>query len=246
MTLLERYLNGERDAVWAELRAADERVRKEPLFSEAQAVLREAMTRVRRNIQTIVMFLEGEGYRFGTYPQGDTPLEEVGFHEDFHGIPLGTPLSDTRKRIEAFEAEFGRLPLTLRMFWEIVGSVNLVGHHPNWYVYSGPLWVEPITILEWTWDEFQPSDLEIRVYVSPDIYHKENVSGSEAYFLTVPNNCLDGRLMFEDSEVTFLEYLRTSLAFAGFPGCKFDLGANKPALPLPEQLKKLAATLEPI
>jgi hypothetical protein len=229
VTLLERYLNGERDAVWAELRAAEESVREEPLFSEAQAVLREAMTRVRRNIQTIVTFLEGEGYRFGTYPQGDTPLEGVQPREDFSDLPLGMPLPDVLERMKAFEAEFGAIPLSLKMFWEVVGSVNLVGHHPDWYSYSNPLWVEAIDgALEMAIQEYEDQDM--RIPIAPDIYHKDNVSGGEGYYLNLPNNCFDGAFWYEDSEVSFLEFLRINLEYAGFPGCKFDLGANRAAL----------------
>jgi hypothetical protein len=246
MTLLERYLAGERDEVWAELRAADESVREEPLFTEAQSVLREAMTRVRRNVQTIVAFLEGEGYRFGTYWRGDVPLEEVEAFQDFPEPPLGMPEPDVLERIETFEREFGEIPLSLRTFWEVVGSVQLIGHHPDWVAFSNPMWIEPITTLEMTEREKDDYEGEIRIYFAPDIHHKEDVSGGEDYFLTASNKSIDGSFWYERYEQTFLKHLQHCFEYAGFPGYALEMHLTRPALPLPERLQRLAASLEPI
>jgi hypothetical protein len=43
-TYLERYRNGEREQVWAELLALGAQVREEPLFSDALAIARETTT----------------------------------------------------------------------------------------------------------------------------------------------------------------------------------------------------------
>jgi hypothetical protein len=42
------------------------------------------------------------------------------------------PLLDLDKRIEALEKHELTLPLLLRLWFELVGSVNLMGTHPKW------------------------------------------------------------------------------------------------------------------
>jgi hypothetical protein len=64
-TYLDRYLAGEYEQVWDELMALGAAVREEPLYSDARAVTRETMRRVRANIETLVPRWEAIGYKFG-------------------------------------------------------------------------------------------------------------------------------------------------------------------------------------
>src|SRR5439155_15875908 len=117
---LERYRAGEHEAVWAELLAEGERVRAEPLSSDALAVARETMGRVRHNLELLVERLRALGYEFAEPQQVLTPPDEE---------LLGT--------LRALEAKAGPLPLALRVFYEMVGSVNLMGSHPTLSAYTG-------------------------------------------------------------------------------------------------------------
>jgi hypothetical protein len=65
MSYLERYLASEHEQVWAELVALGEAVRDEPVYSDALAVARETMRRVRWNIETLIPCLIAIGYQFG-------------------------------------------------------------------------------------------------------------------------------------------------------------------------------------
>src|SRR5262245_2042430 len=65
MSYLDRYLAGEYEQVWAELVALDGVVREEPIYSDALAVARETMRRVRWNIETLIPRLIAIGYQFG-------------------------------------------------------------------------------------------------------------------------------------------------------------------------------------
>lgn len=62
---LERYQRGEREQVWAELVALGDQVRSEPLHTDALAVARETMGRVRQNIEVLIPRLVAIGYQFG-------------------------------------------------------------------------------------------------------------------------------------------------------------------------------------
>jgi hypothetical protein len=119
-TYLDRYLAGEYEAVWDELTALGDKVRQEPLYSDAIAVARETMRLARHNVELIVSRLRESGYEF----QGD-------------GIIL--PTTNVAEQIAELEAIAGMLPLSLRTWYEIVGEVSLMGTHPDWDVtgYSG-------------------------------------------------------------------------------------------------------------
>jgi hypothetical protein len=172
MSYLERYQHGEYVQVWEELIALGDRVREEPVYSDACAVARETMERGRRNIETIYQRLQSIGYQFeierspkkgpdqaadllsGLRDQlaGDSKLESV------FGRMLGSletmseqlnqmfpvsnqpielpkaftpPDSDIVDQLDAFEREIGKLPLSVRAWCEIVGSVDFVGDHPG-------------------------------------------------------------------------------------------------------------------
>jgi hypothetical protein len=77
LTYLERYLSGEFEQVWAELEALGEAVRDEPLYSDALAVARETMRRVRQNLEMLIPRLVAGGYQFGygwIQPPADEPF----------------------------------------------------------------------------------------------------------------------------------------------------------------------------
>ncbi|MGZ6376098.1 MAG: hypothetical protein ACXWPI_15445, partial [Ktedonobacterales bacterium] len=65
LTYLERYLAGEYEQVWAELQALGAAVREEPLHSDALAVARATMRRVRENLEMLIPRLVKAGYQFG-------------------------------------------------------------------------------------------------------------------------------------------------------------------------------------
>jgi hypothetical protein len=115
---LERYLRGECEQVWADLLALGGKVREEPLYSEAQAVVRETMTRARANIELLVPRLTTLGYRFA------------------HPDRVFVPADDATRQLAAeAERRAGPLPLSLRAWYEVVGEVNFMGSHPKLSTY---------------------------------------------------------------------------------------------------------------
>lgn len=112
-TFLTRYRNGEYEQVWAELLALEGKVRKEPLYSEALAVARETMIRAKKNIETLIERINLVDYKFSPeYPVIES-LEQ-----------------ETFDLIANLEGKVGGpIPLSLKVFYEIVGAVSFYGVH---------------------------------------------------------------------------------------------------------------------
>jgi hypothetical protein len=75
-TYIDRYLAGERVAVWNELIALGEAVYRKPVQADANAVAEETMRRARRNIEVLIPRLSGMGYRFAA-PAIERELERT-------------------------------------------------------------------------------------------------------------------------------------------------------------------------
>ncbi|MGZ9928861.1 hypothetical protein ACXNSR_03110 [Streptomyces sp. NC-S4] len=109
-SLVSRYLAGEHERVWEELAALDRRPPK-ALAAQAEAVAMETMERVRCGLAAVV-----ERLHAGAYP----------FHEKARAL-VPPPLDALRsvQRLEGLTG--GPLPLSLRAFYLVVGSVDLSG-----------------------------------------------------------------------------------------------------------------------
>lgn len=148
-SFLSRYLDGEHGQVWAELLALGEYVREEPLYSDALAVARETMNRVRYNIELLIPRLKDIGYEFGCYwLVAYNTMQDFPGADDWAGlsegdrkllmrkleefIPLGPPpFIAPKPEVHDFLAELGdmiyTIPLSVRAWCEIVGDVDLRG-----------------------------------------------------------------------------------------------------------------------
>ncbi len=122
---LERYLAGERRDVWAELVGLGPAVREEGIYADARAVADEMMGRARENVSRLVERLRELGYRFA-YP-------------DRVWVP---PDAERTAALDALERRIGPLPVVVRAWLEVVGSVNFLGAHPKLSLYRGLEWSE--------------------------------------------------------------------------------------------------------
>ena len=225
-SFLDRYLQGEYEQVWDELYALGEEIQQEPLLNDANAVTIETMRRVRMNTERVTARLSAIGYTFGIYPDGRTRI--YGYTQ-----PYRLPKASIASEITEFEqlAGVGRLPLSLKFFWQIVGNIDWMGYHPLWPKYSDPLVVYPIETArieyeDWCYD-VDKEDVEagsFRIPIAPDYYHKDNVSGGTPYSIFVPNAKIDAVLEYERHQTTFVNYLRNCFLLGGFPGIKWHNG----------------------
>lgn len=115
------------------------------------------------------------------------------------------------------------LPLSLRAFYEVVGSVDFIGSHSTLAPRGGSISPDPLVVFSSEdaladaeqWDDGEEGG---HVVVAPDDLHKANVSGGEPYEIAVPDERADAELLNERHEVYFVEYLRLAFRFGGFPG----------------------------
>ena len=134
------------------------------------------------------------------------------------------PPADAVTRIRKLEKKLGTLPLSLRAFYEVVGSIDLMGQHSSLTPHGGPISADPLVVFAVDdalaeGEEFEQDDDETaHIVIAPDEIHKAGESGGEPYEMAVPDERADGELLNERHGVFFVEYLRTAFRFGGFPG----------------------------
>jgi hypothetical protein len=166
---------------------------------------------------------------------------------------------NAQEELDALERDIGPLPLSLRIWFEEVGQVNLMGHHPDWGCpYLDQLVVEaPVDHIRseregWEHDRGTQWDRGpcFQLPIAPDYLHKANVSGGAPYAIDVPNAGADGLLLWEPHQTTFVNYLRIAFASGGMPGSNGGaLGLPDwawPGTPMPRELEELATSMLPL
>jgi len=252
LPLYDRYQAGAHVEVWRELVTLGAAVREDSHVADALAVAYETMYRVNANVRTLVERLTALGYTFTNDPVGDSQLSGLfnvmakardlfGAHAKAKAPRAHTPPPpDIHKRLVDFEKEFAVLPLSLRVFYEVVGEVNFIGTHPILDPKGGSVAIDPLVVygLDDGLVEFDDEDDEEEgrpsaVTIAPDDLHKANVSGGDAYEMAIPELRADGELLNERHRLFFVEYLRVAFRFGGFPG--YD-GVDK----IPREIAALA------
>jgi hypothetical protein len=215
VTFLQQYLDGDREGAWANMMALGDRVREAEHYQDARATAEETMQRVRGNIEHLVNRLTSIGYHFAERP---------------HTLPG----SQIQGQLDEFEAELGGpLPIALRVWYEIVGSVNFIGSHPE---ISPPgdsvqrgLIAPPDPLVIYPFEDVSEEYLHalsdgdsgedgLLLELAPDELHKSNVSGGPSYGIRIPDSGADSEFINEWNETTFVDYVRIALGAAGFPG----------------------------
>jgi hypothetical protein len=157
------------------------------------------------------------------------------------------PGSETAAQLKKLEKQAGGpLPLSLRAWYEQVGSVSLLGSHDVFNPRSSegtadPLVVAPLRELLEMADAFDDDcGGGMHLWIAPDDLHKANVSGGDPYTITVPNAAADAELECEWHHTTFVGYLRKVFDWGGFPGWE------RAAAPPREAIAQLTRDLLPI
>lgn len=226
MGYLDRYLAGEHEQVWAELVELGATVREEPLYSDALAVARETMRRVRHNIEVLIARLRELGYAFGyswAIQRGVVTPGEAREMEQDEPV-FSAPPADVAALTEEVERRAGTLPLSLRAFYEVVGGVNFVGSHPDW----GSHRLDPLEVMsagsilrldDWNhWSDDRHDDGSSELPIAPDEYFKYLFSGGEPYAIPLQGQVADASLLHEWHRTTYVNYLRICFRWGGFPG----------------------------
>ncbi len=220
--LATRYLEGDFVSTWSEARSygdldGDHR-------EEVSELAEETMKRVARNADLLAERLRNVGWtalsgQLRTYPT--------------------TSDREIIRRIEEFME--GPLPPSLDAFWAVVGGIDFVWDYKSEVKRPDlgidfrideldPLGVDAASQVSYMlemWKEYQDepdydSEWALRLDLAPDHWHKGNYSGGNPYGCKLP--FLGADPIFDDlrNQLPFVDYLRLSFDWAGFPGLKFQ------------------------
>jgi hypothetical protein len=227
---------GDHRQAWLELIALGAGVRADQYAAGARAVAYATMSRIARNISTIIERLREIGYEFEV---------ESGDHDNV--IPFGTarrklwtdtvareraaPLTPPERRLAdmtRLQQDAGTMPISLRAWFEIVGSVTLLGRHPALSPDDGTLRPDPLVIVPFSqvlraWDASPP---EIGAEGQPFMAELAPCPGGQEYSVKLPAPGMDAILENEPHGLFFVDYLRLALQWGGFPG--FESAGPKP------------------
>jgi hypothetical protein len=159
-------------------------------------------------------------------------LFKTEFEYDFQR-PLVKPSADTEQLFATLESvvrPFGFVPLSLKMFYKIVGACNFGWDYDTneeyiWQ-YADPIQIFSLddVVSELTDEDFL-SDLQeyyeedgfVSLQLSADYLHKDNTSGGPAYSLKVTDKqSVDAEFLNEEHNTTFINYLRICFDNCGF------------------------------
>jgi hypothetical protein len=176
--------------------------------------------------------LEAELSRMPTLP----PLENP--------VVFCPPEETTETYLESMEkVAKGPAPLSLRAWYEEVGSVSMMGSHdvlnPDGIAIADPLVVRPLGYLSKSL-MVNKRNGGIGLEISPGDLRKAEVGRDVPYIITIPNGCADVELQNEWHQTTFVNYPRIAFRWAGFPGWERD--SNPPH----EAIVRLTEGLLPI
>jgi hypothetical protein len=214
-SFISRYQTGETITVYTDIEALGSKAFSPAHYTDVQEVLQETFRRVAYNLDIIYKELVKIGYNFREEP----------VYSFEH--PLLEPLDNTEELLQQLDARvetFGHVPLSLKMFYRIVGSCNFTWDYETipeipWEG-ADPIEVTALDDLmtQVTEDAYDDESWE-GLWIAADNLHKDNISGGQPYTLELtPEPSVDSQLLYEWHDTTFINYLRIAFEYAGFPG----------------------------
>jgi hypothetical protein len=231
----ERYLAGDHRQVWLELNALGAGVRTDQYAADGLAVAYATMSRIARNIGTIIERLREIGYEF----EADFGIREnvIPFGVARWNLWMNTAVRDPaplmlpeRRPADMLrlEQDAGQLPISLRAWFQIVGSVTLLGKHPVLSPGDGTLHPDPLVIVPFSqvlraWDASPP---EVGVQGQPFVAELAPCPRGPSYSMKLPAVGIDALFENERHSLSFVDYLRLAIQWGGFPG--FESAGQRP------------------
>jgi hypothetical protein len=224
MTFYDRYINGEEGrSVYADIYNLRQEAFSDKYFDDVESVLTETFNRVAFNLEIIFSELRNINYAFKTEFSSNSER------------PLLRPLHDTDDllvKLNSATGDFGQIPLSLKLFYKIVGSCNFAWDYDDrpemFWKYADPIQINSLDdivdyVSDSDWKEYlneileedssQPPYLEL----AADYLHKDNISGGPPYsiqLMKIPS--VDSLFLNEANETTFINYLRICMENCGF------------------------------
>jgi len=221
MTIYNRYLLGQEKQVYQDIYALGQDAFVPDNFLHIEKVLIQTFQRVSYNLEIIYSELKSIDYLF-------ISKFEYNFQQ-----PLIKPLANTEKLLTKLEnavQPFGFLPLSLKMFYRIVGACNFgwdyITNKNYLWQFADPIQIVSLDdLVEEVTNEDYLNELKecyeldgfVSLELSADYFHKDNTSGGAPYSLKLTEiESIDGQFLNEEHDTTFINYLRICLYNCGF------------------------------
>jgi len=224
MTFYNRYINGEDGkSVYSDIYNLGQEAFSDKYFDDIQNVLTETFKRVAFNLEIIFSELKNINYAFKTE-----------FRFNFER-PLLSPLLDTDQlliKLDDAVNDFGHIPLSLKLFYKIVGSCNFAWDYETrpemFWECADPIQINSLDdvfnyVSDGDWREYLSEILEDDnselpfLELAADYLHKDNISGGPPYSIQLTKEpSIDSLFLNEPNETTFINYLRICMENCGF------------------------------
>jgi len=224
MTFYNRYIDGEDGrSVYSEIYNLGQEAFSDKHFEDIQKVLTETFNRVAFNLEVIFSELKNINYTFRT---------EFQFNSE---RPLWSPLPDTEELLVKLDnaiSDFGQIPLSLKLFYKIVGSCNFTRDYETrpemFWECADPIQIDSLDdivsyVSDDDWKEYLGEILEDDnsqspyLELAPDYLHKDNISGGLPYSIQLTKQrSIDSLFLNEPNGTTFINYLRICMENCGF------------------------------
>ncbi len=171
-------------------------------------------------------------------------LDDAGYRFVFPDEVLVPPEPEAADWIATYRERSVHIPIALEAWCLEVGSINLMGSHPDWgqsgYAFENrsgeyPLITDPFvcelsaSYIDYLYDEWLSTDSEdrdpFRLDISPDHLHKANISGGPPYQLDTYKPEVDPLVFNQRFCASLVGSIRYAIRWRGFPG--FEYIANK-------------------
>lgn len=216
-------MEGETKEAYDELVSLEDQISDPNVLYEINKVLTEIFSRVKYNSGIIYRELRRMNYCFW----GTTSLDTR--------WPIRFPKNNTQKLIRTLEIgvqPIGHIPLSLKYFYSIVGSINFTWDYEKKEQIKWP-GSDPLEIIALEdaisivtnkyWEEEMKEYLSDEDYqkafleLSGDFLHKDNISGGPPYSIALTKNkSVDGFMIHMPEKIRFVDYLRRCFEYGGF------------------------------
>jgi hypothetical protein len=229
MHFYEHYQKGFYQEVYEDLLAMQEQAFHESTYQDALLVARTMMQRVRYNTETLIARLINLNYQFVGNGLVKNSSHKSSFNDPiqiYRTTPIfQAPETEMPQRISDLEQRVGSFPLSLKCWYEEVGSVNLIGvlpateKHTQFRSVLDPLFIfSPDFLIGYFSANPLQEQEKVKMPLAPDGALKYGYSGSGPYTIEVPCKAFDANFELERQTMTFVNYLRICFQWGGFFG----------------------------
>jgi hypothetical protein len=226
----DRYQRGFYQEVYDDLLAMQEQVFDDELiYRDAVLVAKTMMQRVKYNIEVLIPRLADLKYQFagsGLVKNSvrNSLLDESGHMYETSPV-FHAPEAEMSQKISNLEQHFGSFPLSLKYWYEEVGSVNLIGvlpaaqKHVELSSVLDPLFVfSPDFLIGYFSANPVHKEGKVEIPLAPDGALKYGYSGGGPYTVEIPCIAFDANFELDRKSMTFVNYLRICFQWGGFFG----------------------------